>query len=151
MFINFTVPFYSSENLGSWFPCGDTPDVNWCCARGIGEPQPADETVPSLQRWTHHPTTCRTPASQAVTVGCGWATVMLRLYVQMGCTDSTNTALVFFMLQSVSSSYTFNFNEQILPDLQHYHMLSSGMKWYYVRINCNLPGLWWCHCTGYKT
>lgn len=41
----------------------------------------------------------------------------------MGCTDSTNTALVFFMLQSVSSSYTFNFNEQILPDLQHDHVI----------------------------
>ncbi|XP_029296251.1 KAT8 regulatory NSL complex subunit 3 isoform X1 [Cottoperca gobio] len=34
--------------------------LSWCCARGICEPQRADETVPSLQRCTHHPTT---PAS----------------------------------------------------------------------------------------
>ncbi|XP_031705497.1 KAT8 regulatory NSL complex subunit 3 isoform X3 [Anarrhichthys ocellatus] len=27
----------------------DTPDVSRCCARGIWEPQPADETAPSLQ------------------------------------------------------------------------------------------------------
>lgn len=111
VFINFSVPFYSSENLGSWFPCLDTPDVSWCCARGIWEPQPADETVDPPAMMNTQPqnmqNTCLTNSCCRLRL-----TAMLLLYVQI--TDSANAALVFFMLQSVSSSYTFNFNEQNL-------------------------------------
>lgn len=100
--------------------------LSWCCARGVWEPQPAEKPVPSLQWWTQHPTTRRTPAShppegspgemvgkgQAATVGCGWAATMLNLPARSA--DSTNTAVLLFMLQPVLSSCTFNFNEQIL-------------------------------------
>lgn len=51
---------------------------------------------------------------QAVTVSCGWAAMMRNLYAQMDSKDSTNTAVVVFVQQSVFSSFTFNFNEQIL-------------------------------------
>lgn len=69
---------------------------------------------------------------RAFSVGCGWAAAMLNLYVQMGGTDPTNTAVVIFMLQSVLSSYTFNFSEQI-PDI-HLDLMKI--------ISCDRPGLW---------